>query len=352
MNRFWLLFFTAVVLVAALLLWLRPIHRTLEPTPIIKLAVQSSNSTVTGNINVITQSILSTANATNVMRSIQDTRSKLEEFVQTYNKYHNIPIEFYGKIIDQNSNPVVGVKINVTVRQQYAVSAIERTSISKEIPMEATSERDGRFVIRGEKGDSLHIDSIQKEGYLLSPKTENIYPYVSSIEPFHPNSLNPVIIKMWKELPVKEQLITGNHVFGIDIGKTYTLDLIQGKKFAGEAVGDLQVAITRPTDAKPGDKYPWSVSIEAINGGLVQAPPDDEFMYLAPESGYESKFEVELNPDDADWKKEINKRFFVCSRNGQVYGRIQVTVYAIYNVHSAIEVNYALNPNGSRNLQP
>jgi hypothetical protein len=351
-NRFRLLCFAVVVLVIALLLWHRPTHRQKEPTQTIKLNVLSSDSMVNGNTSVVTQSIRPKPNVENDMDSNQATHSKLEEFVQTYNRSHNIPVEFYGRFIDQNSNPIVGVKINVTVRQQYAVSAIERSSISKEIPLGTTSEQDGWFAIRGVKGDSLHIDSIQKDGYLLSPKIEKTYEYVSSIEPFHSDPQHPVIIKMWKELPVKEQLITGSHVFGIDSGKAYTLDLIQGRKFAGESAGDLRVRITRPVSAKPGDKYPWSVSIEAINGGLIEAPPDDEFMYLAPASGYEPKFEVELNPNDADWKKDINRWFFVCSRNTQVHGRIQVTVYAIYNVHSAVEVNYAINPNGSRNLEP
>jgi hypothetical protein len=351
-NRFWLLFFAVVILVIALLLWHRPSRRQIEPTQTTSFNVQSSNSTVSGNTSVVTQSISPKPYATNEMGSNQAVHLKLEEFVQTYNKSHNIPVEFYGQFIDQNGNPIAGVKMNVTIRQQYAVSAIERSSITKEIPLETTSAQDGRLAIRGEKGDSLHIDSIQKDGYLLSPKIEKTYEYVSSIEPFHFDPQNPVIIKMWKELPVKEQLIIGSHVFGIDSGNVYTLDLIQGKKFAGETAGDLRVTITRPTDAKPGNKYAWSVLIEAVNGGLVEAPSDDEFMYLAPASGYEPKFEVELNPNDADWKKEINKWFFVRSRDSQVYGRIQVTVYPIYNVHSAVELNYAINPNGSRNLQP
>jgi hypothetical protein len=270
-----------------------------------------------------------------------------------YDKTHIVPIEFYGLVIDQNSNPVPDAKINATILQLHANPNSPLWTEEKEIPMKAETDEEGHFVIQGMKGSSLHIDSVKKAGYQLSPKNKSLYVYyATSIEPFHPNSQNPVIIKMWKELPVKEQLMTGSHVFGIDIGKTYTLDLLQGKKFAGKTVGDLQVAITRPADAKTSDKYPWSFSIEVIGGGLVEAAPDDEFMYLAPESGYEPRFEAKFNPDDADWKREVDKRFFIRSRAGQVYGRVQVTVYSTYNVHSAIEVNYAVNPNGSRNLQP
>ena len=44
-----------------------------------------------------------------------------------------------------------------------------------------------------------------------------------------------MIIKMWKE-GSKEPLVGGSHVFGIDSGKVYTLDLLTGKKIEGEQI--------------------------------------------------------------------------------------------------------------------
>jgi hypothetical protein len=155
---------------------------------------------------------------------------------------------------------------------------------------------------------------------------------------------------MWKE-GVKEPLVEGSKVFGIDAdGRVYTLNLLDGKKVEGAADGDLRVSIVRPRGVKYRDKYQWSFVIEGVGGGLLET--DDEFMYLAPESGYKSKFETQLDPGDPAWAPLVKKQFFIRSRGGQVYGRIQVEVHAIYNVHSAIEINYAINPTGSRNLQP
>ena len=159
----------------------------------------------------------------------------------------------------------------------------------------------------------------------------------------------PTVFKMWKESS-KEPLIKGNHVFGIDSGKTYTLDLEKGKKVTEEANGDLRVTVTRPSNAKRKEKYPWSFSIEAIHGGLLES--DDDFMYLAPESGYKPKMEMQLDPTESGWAGSVRKRFFFRTRDGQSFGSAQVEVYSIYNTHSAIEINYSINPNGSRNLQP
>ncbi len=156
---------------------------------------------------------------------------------------------------------------------------------------------------------------------------------------------------MWKE-DAKEPLVGGNYVFGIDSAKTYTLDLITGKKIEGQAAGDLLVSITRPPDAKPHDKFPWSFSIEAIQGGFAEPDPNDEFMYVAPESGYQPRIEMQFDPNDPAWAGIVNRSFFFRSRNGQVYGHAQVEIDSIYNVHSALQIDYTVNPNGSRNLQP
>ncbi len=253
----------------------------------------------------------------------------------------NKAVDFWGKVVDQDGQAISGVQIVLQVRHWHYNPPAD---LDSDFPKyEMTTDADGKFKLSGVTGDVLELESMQKNNYRLSPRTpHSLGTSGGSLE-------QPVIFKMWKE-GAKQLLVTGSHVFGIDLGKIYTLDLIQGEKFVGETVGDLRVSITRASDAKPREKYQWSFSIEAIGGGLLES--DDEFMYLAPESGYEPKIEMQLDPDNSDWKGEITKQFFIRARNGQVYGRVQVTIYSIYNVHSAIEVNYAINPNGSRNLQP
>lgn len=150
----------------------------------------------------------------------------------------------------------------------------------------------------------------------------------------------------------KATLITGEKVFGIiPDGRVYTLDFLQGKKTEGDrAEGDLRISIVRPPEATPHGKYKWSCVIESVHGGLMET--DDEFMYLAPESGYEAKYALNLVPTDQAWTPLVKKQFYFRSRDGQMFGRMHVEVNAIYNDKSAFEVNYAVNPSGSRNLQP
>ena len=252
----------------------------------------------------------------------------------------NAPVSFYGKVVDQDGNSLAGVRIILSVRQWHSDPA--GTTYPKR---KCVTDSDGRFEWTGENGDALTVEIMTKEGYRLSPKTYFGY------SPSSGNLENPIVFKMWKE-GAKEPLISGSHVFGIDSGKIYTLNLLTGKKIEGEAEGDLQILITRPNEVGPRDKFPWSFSLEAIQGGFAEPDTNDEFMYIAPESGYQPKIEMQFDPKDPAWVGIVNKQFFVTSRNGQIYGCVKIEIDSIYNVHSAIQINYAVNPNGSRNLQP
>jgi hypothetical protein len=256
----------------------------------------------------------------------------------------NVPIEFFGQFLDQDSNIITAVNIKVSVRHWTVPDPLVPEIGSKEILFERNSDNSGRFELHGETGDVIHIESVYKIGYRLSPKiSHNFGSKSGSFE-------NPVVIRMWKD-GTKEPLIGGSHVYGIDSdGGAYTIDLLSGKKIKGAAEGDLRVFIKRPNGVGQRDKYRWSFSIEAIQGGLLES--DDEFMYLAPQSNYEHKIEMNFNPDDSTWAPFVKKQFFLRSRNGQIYGRAQVEIDSIYNVHSAFQIDYAINPNGSRNLQP
>ncbi len=343
------LFYASILLlvILAIIFWLRPVKQIVAPLPTQEAVQPGSNAPVIAhsasqNISSQPQPVLP-ASASSKRESDEE---KAQRLVREFNESHYQPIEFYGQVIDQDSNPVPSVKINVSILQQQ--TSLPTTSgdfplTNNLVRLEKETGIDGRFEITGEKGQGVDIESISKKGYEISSKSPNHFePGISSFE-------KPAVFKMWKE-GAKEPLVSGSHVFGIDSGKAYTLDLINGKIIEGETDGDLRVSITRPSEAKRRDKYQWSFSIDGVQGGLIES--DDEFMYLAPESGYEPKFAMQFDPTNSTWKGEVAKQFYIRTRDGQAYGRIQMVVHSIYNVHSAIEINYAINPNGSRNLQP
>jgi hypothetical protein len=339
--RFWIYITLFVLAVLAGVLSWAP-SRTIAPASSTYHTTQADTA-ATDYTTVSNQDNPAAQNSLASTRPESGVESNRQEGIRQYMESQNSPIALYGLVVDQDGNPVPGVKVRVGVRHWNVVTPAPWGAQGQTIPLEKVTAADGRFEMRDVTGDGVHIESISKSGYQLSPKARNHFgPSSGSIE-------NPVIIRMWKE-QAAEPLVSGNRIFGIDSSKVYTLDLITGKKTEGLAVGDLRVSITRPDGVSRRDKYPWSFSIEGIEGGVVES--NDEFMYLAPESGYEPKYEMQLDPKESSWAPLVKKQFFLCSRGGGVYGRIQIEVRSIYNVHSALEIDYAVNPAGSRNLQP
>jgi len=142
----------------------------------------------------------------------------------------NKPIQFYGLVINQNNKPISGVKVSIKVRHIKVIVPAPWGDEGQMLPIEKETDLSGRFEINGATGDSLTIESVEKTGFKLSPKTENIYCYSGVAKPYHPDYQNPIVIKMWKKLLIREPLVTGSDVFGINSGIIYTLDLINVRK--------------------------------------------------------------------------------------------------------------------------
>jgi hypothetical protein len=273
-------------------------------------------------------------------------RPTMKEIAEGIARGSTVPIEFWGRILDQNNQPVMGVQVKISI--SYPDPKIMSTRYHR---LEMNSDKKGEFRISGMKGSILGIDELKKDGYVLSGNSEMSYTYYNGVPQYryHPDPNNPVIFKMWKKQG-GERLIKGDgfYYMGQD-GRIYTFDLLKKERIKGEGNGDIKISFKRPSGVNDYDKYDWSFEIEGIDGGLAET--DDEFLYLAPESGYQKKYEYKQQASASDWKSQLNKSYYVKSRNGQVYACVKVRVYAKYNDTAAIGIEYYANPSGSRNLE-
>jgi hypothetical protein len=258
----------------------------------------------------------------------------------------NHPVQFYGIVLDQSNNPVDGVKVTMRMRhQESGPSQIVSSSYPKE---ETLSDSNGRFqwISSDATGDLVSLESITKDGYAVSPKLG-----VPSFGASSGTWQSPVVFKVWK-LQEKADLVTGNKFWGIiPDGRTYTIDLLLGTKTESSvAPGDFRVSVTRPINVARNDRYDWAYQITDINGGIIEST--DEFMYEAPQDGYLHEYDFHLLANDPSWKYRIKKTFYVKSRGGQCYTRASVEIFAHYQDQGVLNIEWAVNPNGSRNLQP
>jgi hypothetical protein len=278
----------------------------------------------------------------------QYQREHRNEVIEYYVRQSNVPIEFYGKVVDQNDRPLSGAKIKTRIRHWILAAPNTPGGRTKEHVL--ISDENGSFILTKENGDALTIAAIEKEGYELSKKAKRSYSYKGTSEIFTPDSDNPVVFKMWKQQGA-EKLIKGDKFYGIiPDGRQYTLNLLYGQKIEGDSSkGDLKVTIERPAQITPRTPYDWSFTIEGINGGVIETA--DEFMYLAPESGYQPKYQFSMNSTHPKWSDKTKKQFYLSSRDRKFFGRMEVDVYSSYRDQAVFDVHYFLNTNGSRNLE-
>ena len=254
-----------------------------------------------------------------------------------------MPINFYGKAVDQEDQPVVGAKVIMTW-----TDLSESGSTTAEIFTDGL----GAFALLGKEGKHLAIRDIVKEGYALSKRDSRFsFEYAAFFEKnFHqPDPEHPVVFRLRKKQE-SQPLVVRRTLYGISVNDTPNyIDLLTGKKTVGtDPIGDLAISVTRQSTT--AQRFDWSVVFEGVDGsGFAEIKSD--LNVEAPESGYVSRLEFRMNARDPRWRTALKKSFFVKSRGGQMYARIEADVMAKYNNQAAVDLQMYVNPTASRNLE-
>ena len=251
------------------------------------------------------------------------------------------PINFYGKVVDDNNQPVAGASVDYT----WSTIQAERGTLTKH----SESDEQGLFSIH-ETGSGIGI-TVSKEGYYTPPneKLKN-YEYANHGDGvFTPDLANPVVFHLRKK-GVGTDLITSQYGIRSDFpisiprdGTPVEVDVMQRK--VGNS-GQIQISENKPEHNAWRQAASWSFKMEIPDGGFVEE--NDPLPFDAPESGYQSVVEFQFQKGDTNWNEGINKSYYIKFGNPPRYGRFQVQT-DISNGGAII--TYAINPNGSHNLE-
>ena len=241
------------------------------------------------------------------------------------------PIEFYGRVVDQNGDPVP----HTHVRLQWSDSS-ESGATESNIKTEA----DGSFALRGVKGKSLSVLP-QKNGYtLLREGNEIAFEYADPTLPwFHkPDSNKPVLFRLFKH-GKPDQLVTGKLEKPLKHDGTDTIIPLDS------SIGSLIVrSITaEKTEARP--KPDWSVNIELQEAMLK--PTTEPFPSFAPGTGYSATFHRAETFESETWSSNFEQNFYFVTQAPVRYGKIKIFFAASGRV---IRIEYWVNPSGERSL--
>ena len=265
----------------------------------------------------------------------------------------NQRVLFYGKVVDQNGDPVVGAELRATVVSRTGVgTALVTGEDQSKKALDAVTDESGRFMLDGGTGFGLLLDKIEKPGYVLKPYTKSQFMYgqllrdPTSSRFHHPDRAKPVVFRMWKLGKLEPlhvwravSIYAGrkgrmqDHFFSLETMKATTEE---------PPVWDVFVDGERREDGS------WWAQMSVFEGGL-QIVDEDGFLFEAPQEGYESKLRFE-GESDRDVKGPFS--VYLTSRGGSIHASflMKLSPWTAGGVHFDLK-DVRVNPHGSRNLQ-
>jgi hypothetical protein len=246
------------------------------------------------------------------------------------------PIEFYGQVVDENTNPVEGATI------QFRWSGFsDKVSTS-------TTESDvgGLFSLHGKNGRSLDV-SVSKAGYYNSRKDKTGFLYSLGPDIYSPDPQNPVVFNLHKKGQGVELITSENGMqsdVSVRIPKDNTTVRVDFFQKQASATGQLQIRQNKPPWQGATN---WSFNLSISDGGLVEN--QDEFQFAAPESGYQPTVEYDFTKGETNWTTHAIKQFYITFGQPREYGWLRIESDI---AQETIFLTYAINPTGSRNLEP
>jgi len=245
-----------------------------------------------------------------------------------------VEISFYGRVLDQDNEPVAGARVVVSCTDLSR----EGTSVRELV----TDDR-GDFRLSGIRGKHLLVRSIEKRGYEPAATNRDGFEYAAFFdESYHiPDAKNPVVFRMHRR-GATEPLIVVSDKFRIPESGTLAVDLKSGR-VGGEDVQIEMVDNSDPTGRK------WVAKVRAPSGGVQMA--SDEFSVLAPASGYVPELTIDQDtPQPAGFQSgSLYKggRFFVKTAAGYA-----VVEFRMVPGNKSLHLTSHLNPDtSSRNLE-
>jgi hypothetical protein len=247
------------------------------------------------------------------------------------------PIAFYGKVVDENDQPVPNAQIDFACNDLSA----EGTSSYR-----ATSDDQGLFSISGIQGKLLTA-KVSKAGYYTSKRDNASFYYAGQNENFVPDLSQPILFHL-RKVGMTEPLMAmaGSTAVPKD-GSPVGVSLTRAKITPPNEAELVVQCWTDDEGKRRGEKYNWRCQITVPGGGIQEY--DGEFPFLAPESGYQLSAELNMPANlQGEWRDKAARNYFLRLGSGN-YARIQFEMIP-YGEHFFLIESY-VNPSGSRNLE-
>jgi hypothetical protein len=250
------------------------------------------------------------------------------------------PIEFYGKVLDEEEQPVVGASVEFVWTHVHPEADFKK---------DASSGADGSFSLTAVDGCALDVH-VSKQGYYpVKGLNRDNFNYVAlpGSNPLQPDPASPIIFYLRKKGPGAD-LITSRRgvspemeISGLTDGTAVRVNFLNHKVAPD---GQLELSAVKPPRGQPATR--WSFRMSIPDGGFIEE--NDEFPFEAPQSGYKPTIEFDFVAGSTNWTQVLHKRYYIVFGEPPKYGRIDVQT----GIYRGVSLSYAINPDGSRYLEP
>ena len=262
----------------------------------------------------------------------------------------NAPMEFFGRVVDQDGKPVPGVSVNLDyIYYNAIVLATYEPHKGQETRL---SDQNGDFSFTGKVGVTLTVTlepmpgiRFGRGGYwshsFQSDKQSGV-----SVQPTTKQS--PYVFPAFR-LGQSAQLKLGFlEAFLQPDGRAYQINLSQDK-VSEEGVGDLEVSVwQKGTYGKSGTS--WGIKVNAVSNIELQST-DDPFLYRAPSGSYQREWTSSRADGDHEYGRDRDFKFWV--KQGDYYGSLSLECVAFFKDKFRLIVRSSINQKpGDTNLQP
>ncbi len=246
-----------------------------------------------------------------------------------------IPMNFYGKVVDENNQPVSDAKVHfgwttVGVPGNYAEA-------------ETSSNGEGLFSLTGQHGKELEV-RVEKDGYYPVEHGNGILSFEfaqpAAANYYEPDSDNPVIFHLRKK---GEGAKLFSKSLNVSLNNNHPQDRVNLMQGFIKSDGNLIIVADTSKFLPGAQPFPWTVTLNMTEGGLVET--DSQFPFLAPTSGYISTVTMDMtNLDRSVWRGQMTKTYYFYLPSTNTYGRM--TINASSSLPLGLSYVYNLSPGG------
>jgi hypothetical protein len=246
------------------------------------------------------------------------------------------PIVFYGKVIDQNGDPVSNADVHYSTIDRFDTDGSKYTG---------RSDSQGNFSISGIRGAVLTV-GVGKSGYYhVHGRSNGAFAYgvgSDATRQSPPTKDNPAVFMLQKMGTTEPLLYLNSRQVDVPLtGEPLLFDLTTGRCGTGNLQFEFWIG---ETNQRP---FNWRYRLTALGGGI--ATRKGQFDFEAPAAGYEESTELDMPASSQNWSSSLTKDYFAKLPNGR-YARFSVTFYPGKRNFFVIEAYVNPTP-GDRNLE-